>query len=125
MNILLWIVQAVLALLLVAGGGYKVLQSAALATQFASMPPIAWQIIGVIEVVGGVLLLLPAAMRFLPNHTSTVALVLLLEAISISIFYARYSTAFSAENPLVFSALMALLLAFVAYGRHARGPAVG
>ena len=122
MNILLWAAQAILALLLVAGGGYKVFGAAQLSTQFAAISPLLWQIIGVIELVGGVLLVLPESMRFLPNHTSTVALLLLLEALAISLFYARYSTTFSAENPLVFSALMALLLAFVAYGRFVRTP---
>jgi hypothetical protein len=120
MNILLWITQAILALLLISGGGYKLFKSAELTAQFSSMSPLGWQMIGVIELLGGVLLVLPASLRFLPNHTSTTALVLLVEAIGISVFYARYSTRMSAENPLVFSALMALMLAFVAYGRYVR-----
>ncbi len=122
MNILLWITQAILALLLISGGGYKVFSAAQLTTQFSAISPLLWQIIGVIEVAGGVLLVLPASMRFLPNHTSTVAVLMLVEALAISMFYARYSTRFSAENPLVFSVLMALLLAFVAYGRFVRSP---
>ncbi len=122
MNVLLWAAQAILALLLISGGGYKLFKSAELASQFASMPSIGWQLLGVIEVIGGVLLVLPASLRFLSNHTATVAIVLLVEAIAISMFYARYSTRFAAENPLVFSALMALLLVFVAYGRFVRDP---
>lgn len=123
MNILLWLTQSVLTLLLVAGGGYKVFSAAQLSTQFPTLPPLVWQVIGVIEVVGGVLLVLPASMRFLPNHTSTTALVLLAEAIVVSLLYARDSTKVTAENPLVFSVLMAVLLAFVAYGRYVRVPA--
>jgi hypothetical protein len=117
MNVVLWIVQSVLALLLVAGGGYKLFGGAELAAQFSLLPALAWRALGAIEVVGGLLLVLPLALRWKPELTSRAAVVLLVEALGLSALYGSYSTALSAENPLVWSVMMALLLAFVAYGR--------
>lgn len=117
MNVALWIAQSLLALLLVAGGGYKLFQPAQLATQFAAVPHGAWRALGVVEIIGGVLLVLPLALRWMPQLTQLAAIVLLVEALGLSVLYARHSTALTAENPLVFSIGMAVLLAFVAYGR--------
>lgn len=125
MNIALWIVQSFLALLLVAGGGYKLFQSAELAAQVASLPPGAWKLLGALEVVGGLLLVLPLALRWMPQLTPIAAAVLAIEALGLSIVYARQSTAITAQNPLVWSVVMTLLLAFVAYGRGVHTTGIG
>lgn len=124
MNIALWIAQSLLALLLVSGGGYKLFQSAELAAQFASVPPGVWRVLGVIEIIGGLLLILPLALRWMPQLTPLAAAVLLVEALWLSVVYGRQSTALTAENPLAWSVLMVVLLAFVALGRS-RGSIIG
>ena len=125
MNIALWIAQSVLALLLVSGGGYKLAQAPALAAQFTSVPIGVWRALGVIEIIGGLLLIVPLALRWMPHLTPIAAVVLLIEALGLSVVYARRSTALGAENPLVWSAMMAVLLAFVAFGRAVRDPGIG
>jgi hypothetical protein len=120
MNIALWIVQALLALLLLSGGGYKFVSGAELATQIGSLSPATWRAIGIVEVIGGVLIVLPWALRWMPHLTSMAAMVLLVEALILSVIYGRKSLAIGFENPLVFSVAMAIMLAFVAYGRAMR-----
>jgi hypothetical protein len=120
MNIFLWILQSLLALLLIAGGGYKAASAGALHTQFPTLPSSAWLGLGVIEVIGGLLIVLPWALKWQPQLTSLAALVLCLEALGLSLVYARASLALSAENPLTFSVPMAVMLAIVAYGRTVR-----
>lgn len=117
MNVALWIAQSLLALLLLAGGAYKLFQSGALEAQVASVPAFVWKLLGPVEMVGGLLLVLPLALRWMPQLTPLAAVVLLVESLGLSVLYARQSTALSAENPLVWSVAMAALLVFVAVGR--------
>ena len=119
MNVALWIAQSLLALLLLAGGAYKLFQSGALEAQVAAVPAIVWKLLGPIEIIGGLLLILPLALRWMPQLTPLAAVVLLVESLGLSVLFARQSTALSAENPLVWSVAMAALLVFVAVGRWA------
>lgn len=116
MNVLLWIVQIVLALFFVAGGAYKITATDALATM-AAMPPLAWRLLGVLEVAGGLLLVVPGLMGRLPGSAAIAATVLLVESIGLSTFYASYSTTIAATNPLVWTVLLTVLTAVVAIGR--------
>ena len=120
MNVLLWIVQIVLALFFVAGGAYKITATDALATM-AAMPPLAWRLLGVLEVAGGLLLVVPGLMGRLPGSAAIAATVLLVESIGLSIFYASYSTTIAATNPLVWTVLLSVLTAVVAIGRFGAG----
>lgn len=122
MNILLWTFQAVLAFLYLGGGYYKVSQFSELAAQFAVIPRGGWRALGIIEMLGAVLLIVPAATKWWPVLTPTAALVLAVETLIISAVYARYSLKLSVENPLVWSVAMLLLASFVAYGRYAVEP---
>lgn len=118
MNIVLWIAQSLLALLLIAGGGYKVMGAGELAAQFAAVPLTAWRAIGIIELIGGLLIIVPWALRWMPHLTAIAAMVLLVETLMLCVIYGRQSLALTPQNPLVFSVVMAVMLAFVAYGRR-------
>ena len=109
MNVFLWILQAALAFLYVSGGAYKLFKVAGLVHE---IPRGGWRAIGVVEMVGAVLLLVPAA-------TAIAAAVLALETLGLAALYARHSLKLVATNPLVWSLGMGLLAAFVAYGRYA------
>jgi hypothetical protein len=122
MNILLWVVQAVLGLLYLAGGYYKTFHGDVLANQFAAIPRGGWSALGLIEMLGAVLLIVPAATKWMPLLTPLAAAVLAVETLALAAVYARYSLKVSAENPLVWSVVMALLVAFVAVGRYALRP---
>lgn len=122
MNALLWILQAVLALLYLSGGAYKTFSFGELASQMTVLSRNGWGALGVLEMVGALLLIVPAAARWVPALTPLAAAVLALETLGLAFVYAKYSLALSASNPLLWSVVMALLAAFVAYGRYALRP---
>jgi DoxX-like protein len=121
MNILLWVVQVVLALLCFAGGGFKTFNPGDVAKQITALPPGAWRAVGVFEVLCAVLLIVPAAATWMPVLTPLAAAALALESLALAALYARYSLKLTATNPLVFAVPMGLMAVFVAYGRYALG----
>ncbi|HWC72989.1 MAG TPA: DoxX family protein [Gemmatimonadales bacterium] len=123
MNVLLWILQIALAFTYFAGGFYKLSQSAVLTSQVPSMPPGAWRALGIVEVLGAVLLIVPAALRWMPSLTPLAAALLALEAVGLAaVFWRRYSLKLTPKNPTVWPVVMGLLVAFVAYGRYVLAP---
>jgi uncharacterized membrane protein YphA (DoxX/SURF4 family) len=117
MNILLWVLQVVLALLYLAGGGFKTFNPDDPAKQIAAIPPAAWRALGVFELVGAVLLIVPAAAKWMPALTPIAAAALALETLVLAAVYARYSLKLVAANPLVYAVPMCLIAVLVAYGR--------
>jgi hypothetical protein len=122
MNILLWVLQLVLALLCLSGGAYKVFQFDELANQMRALSRGGWRVLGVFEMLCGILLVVPAAVKWMPILTPLAAAALALETLALAGVYARYSLKLTAANPLVWSAVMGLMAAFVAYGRYALRP---
>lgn len=123
MNVLLWVLQAALALLYFAGGAYKIFSFDQVAEQLSALPRGAWAALGAVEVVGGLLLILPWALKWMPSLTPLAAALLALETLALAGLYASYSLAIAPTNPLLWSVVMGLLVAVVAYGRYASGPA--
>ena len=124
MNVLLWIIQVALALLSLAGGAYKVFMfdQVANALWYSALPRGGWGALGVFEIVCGVLLIVPAAVNWMPALTPLAAAALALESLALAGLYGRYSLELTVANPLVWSVAMALLAVAVAYGRYARSP---
>lgn len=122
MNAVLWIMQAVLALFSLAGGAYKIFAYDQLVTTpaAAALSRPAWGMVGAFEMLCAVLLIVPLALRWIPVLTPVAATALALESIALALLYARYSLRLEASNPLVWVILIAVLAAFVAYGRFAR-----
>ena len=120
MNALLWVLQVALALLYLAGGAYKTFKFDELANQMRALPASGWRALGVLEMVGAVLLIVPAAARWMPVLTPLAAAALALETLALAGLYARYSLKLAATNPLIWAGVMGLLAAIVAYGRYAR-----
>jgi hypothetical protein len=117
MNILLWVLQVVLALLYLAGGGFKAINPHDPAKQIKAIRPATWRALGVFEVVGAVLLIVPAAAKWMLALTPLAAAALALETLALAVVYARYSRKLSAANPLVYAVPMGLMAVLVAYGR--------
>jgi hypothetical protein len=124
MNILLWILQGVLALLCLAGGGFKIFKFDDLASApfYSALPRAGWSAIGALEMLCGVMLIVPAAVKWMPGLTPVFATVLAVEALALAMLYAKYSVALTAANPMVWSVVTAVMAAFVAYGRYALAP---
>src|SRR6516225_6694774 len=120
MNILLWVLQVALALLCLAGGAYKLFQfdELAMVPATAALPRAGWAALGVFEMLCAVLLIVPVAVKWMPILTSLAAAVLAVEALALSVNNARYSLQLSVTNPLVWTLAMAVMAAFVAWGRY-------
>jgi hypothetical protein len=120
MNVLLWILQVALALLCLAGGAYKLFQFDELAKvpATAALPRAGWGAIGVLEMLCAVLLIVPIAVNRMPILTPLAAAVLAVEALALSVNNARYSLQLAVTNPLVWTLAMAVMAAFVAWGRY-------
>ena len=124
MNILLWVLQVALALFCLAGGAYKIFQFEELAKvpAAAALSRGGWGVIGAFEMLCAVLLVAPAAAKWMPVLTPLAAAALTLESLALGGLFARYSLKLTAVNPLVWVVGMGLVAAFVAYGRYALRP---
>jgi DoxX-like family len=124
MNVLLWILQVALALFCFAGGQYKVFHFDELAKvpSSAALSRGGWGALGVFEMVCAILLIVPAATRWMSVLTPLAAAALALEALTLAVVFAQYSLALTATNPLIYVVVMALMAGFVAYGRLALRP---
>lgn len=121
MNILLWVVQVVLVLLYFAGGGYKAVKPEDLLSTIPAMSTLGWRAVGVLEMTGAVLLVLPAMLGRGQTFTPVVAGVLAFETVVLAVLYARESLTVSAENPMVWAVVMALAAVLLAAGRYGKG----
>jgi len=122
MNILLWVLQVALALLYLSGGGYKSFKFDELAKQISALPRGGWRVLGVLEMAGAVLLIVPGLLHWMPQLTPAAAALLALETLGLAALYAKTSVKLTAANPLVWAVAMGLLVAFVAYGRYELRP---
>jgi len=118
MNIVLWVLQIAVAFLFISGGAYKVFKVETLVGHFRGLPPIVWRALGVLELVGGVLVVVPAKLSGVPLLTALAAAVLAIESLALAAAYARKSVKLVAANPFGWCAAMGLLAALVAYGRY-------
>lgn len=120
MNVFLWILQIALAVMYFAGGAFKLFSYDELAKvpAAAALPRAGWGALGVLEIVCGVLLIVPAATRWMPVLTPLAAAVLVVESFVLACVYARYSLELAITNPLVWAVGLGLTTAFVAYGRY-------
>ena len=118
MNILLWIIQILLALLFLFAGGTKLVLSTETLTSMGSpnqvvLPVWFIRFIGVVEVLGGLGLILPGLFRRQQYLTSLAALGLTIVMIGAVVVTTMGDGFKAAIIPLV----VGLLCAFVAYGR--------
>jgi hypothetical protein len=122
MNVILWILQSLLAFFCLAGGAYKIFSFDELAKMpaTASLSQGAWSALGTFEMVCGVLLIVPAAMKWMPVLTPLAAAVLALESLALAMLYARHSLQLTATNPLIWVVIMGVLAVIVAYGRFVK-----
>ena len=123
MNILLWVLQIALAFLYLSGGAYKMSKPDALSKQVrGTLSSGAWRAFGAIELLGGLLLVVPAALGRMPMLTAHAAALLTLETLFLAGIYAKQSLKLVVANPLVWAAVMGIMAAFVAYGRYVLHP---
>jgi uncharacterized membrane protein YphA (DoxX/SURF4 family) len=126
MNILLWILQALLALLFLFAGGTKLFLSLETMKAMGSpnqilLPGLLIRFLGVVEVLGALGLILPGLLRIKPGLTPLAAAgltIIMIGAVALTIAGDGVSAA-------IVPFVTGLLTAFVAYGRWRLAPQRG
>jgi hypothetical protein len=123
MNILLWVLQVLAALLYGASAVMKVFMFDRISVDvpsFGALPRQAWMVLGILELVCTVGLIVPAAFRWHPTLTVAAAMVLAIESLVFIGVHAKYR-----EIPtIILCGVLGLAMAFIAYGRMALKPIV-
>ena len=116
MNILLWVLQVLAALMYGASGAMKVFMFDKISgkvASFGALPREAWMTLGIIELVCVVGLIAPAALRWQPTLTVVAAAVLAIESLVFIAVHVKYNE----MGSIVMSGVLGLIMAFIAYGR--------
>lgn len=121
MNILLWNLQAAGALVFCASGIMKVFMFEKISADvpsFGALPRQVWLIMGIVELACVVGLIVPSALRWHPWLTVVAAAVLALETLVFIWVHVQHREV----PPIIMSAVLGLLMAFIAYGRWSLAP---
>jgi hypothetical protein len=123
MNVVLWALQALAALMYGASGVMKVFMFDKISgdvASFGALPKPAWTALGVLELACVVGLIVPSALHWQPRLTVVAATLLAIESLVFIWVHVQYR-----EVPaIVMSAVLGLLMAFIAYGRLVLKPIV-
>ena len=123
MNILLWVLQALAALMYGASGVMKVFMFDKISKEvpsFGALPREVWMALGMVELFCTVGLIVPSAFHWRPVLTVIAAAALALESLVFIYVHVKYGE----TGSIVFSGVLGILMAFVAYGRTALRPIV-
>ena len=121
MNVLLWALQILAALLYAASGVMKVFmfdKVSADVRSFKALPREAWMALGILELVCTVGLIVPAAFRWQPALTVAAAMLLAIESLVFVGVHVKYREI----TPIILSGVLGFLMAFIAYGRMVLSP---
>ena len=121
MNILLWILQALAALVYGASGVMKVFLFDRVSKDvpsFGALPRQAWTALGIVELACTVGLIVPGVFHWRPALTVVAAAVLAVESLVFIWVHVKYREI----APMIFSGVLGLLMAFIAYGRMVLKP---
>ncbi len=116
MNIVLWVLQAIAALVYGASGVMKVFMFdnvSADVPSFGALPRNMWTALGIVELTCVVGLIVPAVFHWRPALTVVAAAVLAVESLVFIWVHVKYRE----MAPIIMSAVLGLLTAFIAYGR--------
>jgi len=121
MNMFLWVLQGLAALMYGASGVMKVFMFddvTADVPSFGALPREAWMAMGILELVCVVGLIVPGALHWQPKLTVVAAIGLAVESLVFIGVHVKYG-----EIPaIIMSAMLGLLMAFIAYGRMVLKP---
>ena len=121
MNTLLWVLQVLAALVYAASGVMKAFMFDKMSEgveAFGALPREVWMALGILELVCVVGLIVPAALHWRPTLTVAAAAVLAIESLVFMGVHIKYGEV----APLIMSAALGLIVAFIAYGRAVLHP---
>lgn len=116
MNVLLWMLQILAALLYGASGVMKTFmfdKISADVASFGALPKPAWMGLGIVELACTIGLIVPAALHWHPRLTVAAATILAIESLVFVWVHVQYRETAS----IVMSVTLGAVMAFVAYGR--------
>ena len=117
-NVVLWVIQTLLALLFLFSGGVKLAMPIEPMAKQAGLPGTFLRFIAVMEVLGAIGLILPGILRIRTALTPLAAAGLVIIMIGATVIMFRVNGAVQALTP----AVVGVLAAFVAYGRWGLAP---
>jgi len=123
MDMLLWVLQILAALLYGSSGVMKVFMFEKISQDvrsFGALPRKAWMALGILELVCTIGLIVPAAFHWRPHLTILAATLLAIESLVFVWVHVKYHE----MTPLILSGVLGLLMAFIAYGRMVLRPIV-
>jgi uncharacterized membrane protein YphA (DoxX/SURF4 family) len=123
MNILLWVLQVLAALLYGSSGIMKVFMFEKISQDvpsFGALPRKAWMALGILELVCTIGLIVPAAFHWRPHLTILAATLLAVESLVFVWVHVKYHE----MTPLILSSVLGVVMVFVAYGRMVLRPIV-
>ena len=123
MNILLWVLQILAAVVYGASGYMKIFMFDKISGEvpsFGALPREIWMALGSVELVCMVGLIVPAALHWRPALTVAAATVLAIESLVFIGVHVKYGEVAS----IIMSGVLGLLMAFIAYGRMVLKPIV-
>lgn len=121
MNLLLWILQALAALLYGTSGVMKVFMFDKISSDvpsFGALPRVVWMTLGTLELLCTVGLIVPPAFHWHSRLAILAATILALESLVFVGVHAKYREV----APAILSGMLGLLMAFIAYGRMVLQP---
>ena len=116
MNILLWVLQVRGALAYGASGVMKVFMFDKISgdvPSFGALPREGWMALGILELACVIGLIVPGAFHWQPALTVAAAAFLAIESLVFIWVHVKYREI----PPIIMSAVLGLLMAFIAYGR--------
>jgi uncharacterized membrane protein YphA (DoxX/SURF4 family) len=123
MNVLLWVLQVLAALLYTASGVMKTFMFDKVSQDvpsFGALPREGWAALGILELVCVIGLIVPSAARWRPGLTVVAATLLAIESLVFVGVHVKYREVGS----IVMVCVLGLLMAFIAYGRMVLRPIV-
>jgi len=123
MNILLWVLQGLAAVVYAASGTMKVFMFDKVShdvPSFGALPRRAWTVLGIVELICVVGLIVPGVLHWRPQLTVLAAAILAVESLIFIYVHVKYQEI----PPIIMSAVLGLLMAFIAYGRAVVRPLV-
>lgn len=123
MNVLLWVLQVLAALLYGASGVMKVFlfdKISADVRSFDALSRDTWMALGILELVCTIGLIVPAALRWRPGLTVVAAALLAIESLVFIGVHAKCREI----TPMISSGVLGLVMAFIAYGRMVLKPII-
>ena len=121
MNTLLWVLQALAALVYGASGVMKVFMLDKVSQDvpsFGALPRQAWIALGILELACTAGLIVPAALHWRPSLSVLAAMVLAIESLVFIGVHVKYRE----TTPIIMSGMLGVLMAFIAYGRMVLKP---